>query len=269
MNHFKSAFAALFLLLVFLNVVDAVVGKRSLLAQLNLMTVITAPLNAAVHMGTPNWLQKNLESSGIMRPTPRLFPNLLRLREAFPVIEAEARAALKASKPIKNDLYFKGIADDGWKRFYIKWYGPTDPKAKLLCPRTSALLETMPEVHLGMFSILMPGSRIPPHFGPARMCLRYHMGISTPNDDACNIKVGNDTYSWRDKEDVMFDDTIVHEVSNNTNVPRIILFLDIERPQIPGIFSTITKAMIKHGGPITTRANDAQEKVIRREDNAI
>lgn len=90
------------------------------------------------------------------------------------------------------------------------------------------------------------------------------MGIFTPNDKNCSITVGNDKYFWRDGEDVMFDDTIVHEVRNDTLQARVILFLDIERPQTEGIFSKMTKAMIKHGGPLTTRSNDQQEKVIKR-----
>jgi beta-hydroxylase len=89
------------------------------------------------------------------------------------------------------------------------------------------------------------------------------MGIFTPNDEKCNIIVGGDKYYWKDGEDVMFDDTIMHEVKNETNYPRVILFLDIERPQNKGIFSKMTKAMIKHGGPLTTRSNDKQEKVVK------
>lgn len=224
--------------------------------------MLTAPLNAVTHLGTPRWLQQQLSASAILRPSSRLFPNLARLRAAFPIIREEALGALKSSKPIKDDLYFRGLADDGWKRFYLKWYGPIDPLARKECPRTSALLESMPEVHLGMFSILMPHTQINPHFGPARMCLRYHLGIATPNDDACRITIGDNTYSWRDGEDVMFDDTVIHKVANDTEQMRIVLFLDIERPQVPGLLGKMTKAMIKYGGPITTRSNDAQERVI-------
>jgi beta-hydroxylase len=261
----KLGSIVLFLLCVLIgfNVFDAAVAKRPLLAQLRADTVLTAPLNAIVHVGTPTWLKKRLARSPILKPTPELFPSLERLRAAFPIIHHEALEALRESKPIKHDLYFQGIADDGWKRFYIKWYGPTDPLAKRVCPQTAALLESMPEVHLGMFSILMPGSKIPPHFGPARMCLRYHMGISTPNHDSCGIHVGNHSYSWKDGEDVMFDDTIRHSVQNLSDKPRIILFLDIERPQHAGFFRAATKAMIRYGGPITTRSNDTQEKVLK------
>lgn len=36
--------------------------------------------------------------------------------------------------------------------------------------------------------------------------------------------------SWRDGESVLFDETFVHEAHNKTDIDRIILFCDIERP---------------------------------------
>jgi beta-hydroxylase len=254
-------FVALCFLFLFANIIDAVAGKRSILQQLGYSTLLTSPLNAITHLGTPLWLRRELWKSPILKPTSKIFPNLYTLRENFAMIKQEAAFAMQKSKPIMNDLYFNGIADKGWKRFYIKWYGPPDPLAEKICPKTCALLQTMPEVHLGMFSILMPGSKIPPHFGPARMCLRYHLGIQTPNDANCNIRVGNDTYFWKDGEDVIFDDTVTHQVQNNTDKPRIILFLDIERPQ-EGLFKLATKKMIDTLGPMTTRGNEKNEKVV-------
>lgn len=251
-----------FVFFLVLTIIDATASKRNLLQQLDTSTLLRSPLNVITHLGTPQWLRKKLFISPILKPTTKLFPNLLKLRNALPMLKREAMNGMKASKPIMNDLFFQGIADKGWKRFYIKWYGPTDPLAKKLCPETCALLESMPEVHLGMFSILMPGSKITPHCGPARMCLRYHMGLFTPNSSACKITVGNDVYSWKDNEDVIFDDTVQHEVENLSNLPRIILFLDIERPQ-EGLFKHATKAMIKYGGPMTTRTNDKKEKIVQ------
>jgi beta-hydroxylase len=257
-----AAAAALGLLA--LTLLDAVVAQRGLLEQLRPLTLATAPLNALVHLGTPPWLRRRLaRDGGIMRsPSARLFPSVQLLRDALPEITREAAHALVASRPINKDLFFAGIADDGWRRFYLKWYGPIDPQARALCPRTCALLDAMPEVHLAMFSILLPRSRIKPHGGPARMCLRYHLGVSTPNSDDCFIQVGDERYSWRDGQDVMFDDTRVHFVQNNTDLPRIVLFLDVERPQA-GLLRHVTRALIKYAGPLTTRANSTQEVAAR------
>ena len=252
----------LVLFFIFCNLADATIGKRHVFNQLQLANFLSAPLNLSTHLGTPIWLQNELYLNDglILNPTSKHFPNIEKLRLHLPMLMKESQNCVENSKPINKDMYFEGIADDGWKRFYIKWYGPSDKLAKQICPETCKLLDTMPEVHLAMFSILMPGSVIRPHFGPARMSLRYHMGISTPNDDECNIKIGERTYSWRDGKDVMFDDTMIHSVRNNTTKPRIILFLDIERPQ-EGFFKSITKKQIQYLGPMTTRANNKKENV--------
>lgn len=255
-----SLFFILLLVFIGLNLLDATVSKRSLLAQSSLFTALTAPLNAATHISTPTWLKKDLAQSGILKPTAQLFPHLNLLRENFDAIRDEALASLDKSGKIMNDMYFQGIADEGWKRLYIKWHGPIDPLAQKECPFTCSLIEQMPEVSVAMFSILMPGSKILPHHGPAKMCLRYHLGLSTPNDPNCSITLNGEKYSWKDGEDVMFDDTLMHEVHNNTDKKRIILFLDVERPQ-EGILRGVSKWAMKKFGPMTSRSNDVQEKV--------
>ncbi|MEI6001043.1 aspartyl/asparaginyl beta-hydroxylase domain-containing protein, partial [Paraburkholderia bengalensis] len=60
--------------------------------------------------------------------------------------------------------------------------------------------------------------------------LRYHLGLVTPNDDRCAIVVDGIAYSWRDGEDVVFDETYMHHAANETDHDRIILFCDIARP---------------------------------------
>lgn len=258
-------FLFIFLILVLhLNIIDALASRRTMIRQMRsfYFNFLYAPLNAIIHLGSPAYLKHALDKSPILQPSIQLFPNVEKLRAAFPIIKKEALAAFAVSKPIIHDTFFSDIADNGWKRFYIKWYGPPDPQALKVCPQTTALIQGMPEVHLAMYSILMPGSKIKPHCGPTRMCLRYHLGISTPNNEECNIMIGGGRffYSWKDGEDVMFDDTFEHEVVNNTDKPRIILFLDIERPQSM-ITKPILKAMIKYGGAATTRTNDAIEKL--------
>ena len=38
-----------------------------------------------------------------------------------------------------------------------------------------------------MFSVLAPGAKILPHDGVYKGCLRFHLGLSTPNSDDCFI----------------------------------------------------------------------------------
>jgi beta-hydroxylase len=256
----KKILCLIFLIFLYLNIVDILASKKMVSNQLAIQNVlVSGPLNAILYLGSPANLKTLIEKSPILKPTIEIFPHVELIRSSFPIIKKEALDILSSAKPIKNDLFFRGIADEGWKRFYLKWYGSPDPLALQKCPETVKLIQSIPEVHLAMFSILMPGSKITPHYGPTRMCLRYHLGISTPNSKDCHINVSGNKYFWKDQEDVMFDDTFRHEVVNNTDTPRIILFLDVERPQI-NLTKPIEKAMIKFFGPLTTRTNEKQEK---------
>jgi beta-hydroxylase len=81
-----------------------------------------------------------------------------------------------------------------------------------------------------MFTELPPGSELRPHRDPYAGSLRLHLGLETPNDDACFIDVDGQRYSWRDGEWTMFDETYIHSARNDSAGNRIILFCDIERP---------------------------------------
>jgi beta-hydroxylase len=231
-------------------------SRRSVLDQYCNHRYTMAAVNLAVLAATP----RAVRAQPFVPITKTTFPNVGMLRRAYAMLRAEALEALPSSKPIANDQFFTRIADKGWRRFYLKWYTKScDPLALRLCPQTCALLQRMPNVKLAMFSILEPGSRILPHSGLFRGCYRYHMGIETPQDDACFISLGGETYSWRDGQDVLFDDTFEHYVVNNTDKRRIVLFLDVERPLESPVARALNAAFIKYVAPLSTRANDKQE----------
>jgi len=162
------------------------------------------------------------------------FPELKVLQDRWEDIRAEAEQLFSAGH-IKvantyNDAGFNSFFKSGWKRFYLKWYGSEHPSATALCPVTTELLAGIPGIKAAMFTALPPGSRLPRHRDPYAGSLRYHLGLITPNDDRCHIDVDGQKYSWRDGEAVMFDETFIHYAENKTDVNRIILFADIERP---------------------------------------
>jgi beta-hydroxylase len=139
--------------------------------------------------------------------------------------EGYIRAALN-----NNDIGFNSFFKRGWKRFYLKWYDRPLPSAEALCPRTVELLKGIPTVKGAMFALLDPRSHLNPHRDPFAGSLRYHLGLVTPNSDACFISVDGERYHWKDGEAVLFDETYIHFVENNTDETRVILLCDIERP---------------------------------------
>lgn len=162
------------------------------------------------------------------------FPQLRLLQDNWQTIRDEALnldnlEKIKAAEK-NDDAGFNSFFKVGWKRFYLKWYEASHPSAAQYCPKTVALLKQIPEVKAAMFAELPPGGRLNEHRDPFAGSLRYHLGLVTPNNDSCFIMVNNERYSWRDGESVMFDETYIHWAKNNSNVNRIILFCDVERP---------------------------------------
>lgn len=162
------------------------------------------------------------------------FNGLKLLTDNWETIRDEALALDKLEKiraAAKNDdAGFNSFFKKGWKRFYLKWYDAKHPSAIEFCPKTVALLAQVPEVKAAMFTELPPGAKLNEHRDPYAGSLRFHMGLSTPNDDRCFINVNQQSYSWRDGEGVVFDETYLHWAINNTDKTRIILMCDIERP---------------------------------------
>ena len=113
--------------------------------------------------------------------------------------------------------------------------------------KTINILNQCEDIEAAMFSILEPGKYIPEHKGPFTGCLRYHLGLQIPNDNSnCYIIVNDIKYYWNEGESLIFDDTYKHSVYNNTNEPRIILFIDIRRPLDTKITKLLTNILINN-----------------------
>jgi len=135
------------------------------------------------------------------------------------------------------------------------------PSAELLCPKTVELVNRLPNVKGAMFALLPGDSHLNPHRDPFAGSLRYHLGLSTPNSDDCRIYVDGQVYAWRDGQDVMFDETYVHWVKNQTAQTRVILFCDIERPLRSKLMTRINRSISAFLGRATAPQNLDDERV--------
>jgi beta-hydroxylase len=193
------------------------------------------------------------------------FPELDLLRSEWRTIRDEA-VALQASGAITkprahNDLAFNSFYKRDWQRFYLKWYCDYLPSARRLCPQTVALLERVPSVHAAMFAVLAPHSHLVRHRDPFAGSVRYHLGLVTPNSERCRIFVDGNPYVWHDGEDVVFDETFVHRAENQTDMHRIILFCDVERPLRSRAATALNRFAIRHVMCLTATSNVEGERV--------
>jgi len=127
-------------------------------------------------------------------------------------------------------------SDDGWKTFFFYAYGFSAKGNCERCPETARLLKQVPGMKTAFFSILAPGKHLPPHRGPYKGVLRYHLGLMIPEPASdCGIMVDGQTRHWTEGKSLVFDDTFQHEAWNKTQKDRVVLFMDFVKPmRFPG-----------------------------------
>jgi beta-hydroxylase len=158
------------------------------------------------------------------------------LEESWKVIRTELDDVLRYRDDLPN---FQDIStdqesitdDDRWKTYFFFGYGFRSDANCARCPETTHLLEAVPGMTTAFFSILSPHKRIPPHRGPYKGVVRYHLGLVVPEPrDACGIRVGGEVAHWDEGKSLVFDDSYEHEAWNDTDGVRVVLFMDVIRP---------------------------------------
>ncbi|HKA98654.1 MAG TPA: aspartyl/asparaginyl beta-hydroxylase domain-containing protein, partial [Streptosporangiaceae bacterium] len=113
------------------------------------------------------------------------FPWADTLEKHWHDVRAELDAVLDRREDLPNfqDI-LRDVApisrDDRWKTYFFVAYGYRSDVNCANCPKTTALLDTIPGLVTAFFSILSPHKHIPPHRGPYRGVVRCHLGLMVP-----------------------------------------------------------------------------------------
>jgi beta-hydroxylase len=154
----------------------------------------------------------------------------------WPAIRRELDEVMKRRDELPN---FQDISsdvktiqmDNNWKTFVFCGYGIWTEENCKRCPATVAALKKIPGLKTGFFSILAPRKHIPPHRGPYNGVLRLHLGLIVPEPrEQCRIRVDDQFGTWEEGKALLFDDSYDHEVWNDTDGWRVVLFVDFVRP---------------------------------------
>ncbi|HWE46328.1 MAG TPA: aspartyl/asparaginyl beta-hydroxylase domain-containing protein [Caulobacteraceae bacterium] len=230
--------------------------RLKFLRQVTDHSTFTAPYNALVYLFSKVPTRPFLPADD--------FPDLAPLNEAWATVREEglrlAREEKVRTATADNDVGFHTFFKRGWTRFYLRWYGTTPPSALRECPKTVEILNQVPSVKGAMFALLPPRAKLGKHRDPFAGSLRYHLGLATPNSPDCWIEVDGLRASWRDGEAMIFDETYVHEVKNDTDEHRLILLCDVERP-LRGPMARVNRWMMDRVMGATTTQNEEGEKV--------
>ncbi|MHB1057890.1 MAG: aspartyl/asparaginyl beta-hydroxylase domain-containing protein [Rhodanobacter sp.] len=225
---------------------------RSELARVEQCLAIYLGEQAAV-LPDPRQRPKFLYFPGIpSRPFyPReRFPAQARLEAAVDAIGEELRAVLSRGPddlvPFLGTnsgdavaaqlLGSSGAQAAAWDAFFFYRHGVRHDVQCARCPRTSAVLDSMPLVRVRdhapetLYSVLRPGTHILPHRGVTNTRLVTHLPLIVPPD--CALRVGGETHLWQEGRCVTFDDTFEHEAWNRSDRDRVVLILDSWNPDL-------------------------------------
>jgi len=166
----------------------------------------------------------------------------------------EAYVQTKAAESPGQFATLDGNLD--WSAFFLWKHGKRVEEHCALCPATMAALDTVPAMTVRdrapavMFSALKPHTHIPPHNGATNARLTVHLPLIVPPN--CRFRVGAEIREWKVGELFVFDDTIEHEASNDSDELRVVLIFDVWHPMLTelerDVIRTSQESMIAYYG---------------------
>jgi aspartate beta-hydroxylase len=166
-------------------------------------------------------------------------------------IREELRAALSQPRDLESFLHAdspqaitellrsSGTESAAWDAYVFHRHGERYGEHAAACPRTAALLDTLPLAHVRddspetLYSVPRPGTHILPHRGVINTRLVAHLPLIVPAD--CALRVGGEIHEWQAGRCVTFDDTFEHEAWNRDGQTRVVLILDWWNPDLTEI----------------------------------
>jgi aspartyl/asparaginyl beta-hydroxylase (cupin superfamily) len=133
------------------------------------------------------------------------------------------------------DAYFnKTMVNDSdtWKTFSLKWWDIEFNSRYKYFPKTMEIVRKYPEILSVSFNQLEPSGKILPHCGDTNAIYRCHFGLEIPSElPQTGFRVRDEIKPWKEGEWLIFMDAYKHEAFNLTDRKRIILVLDVLRPE--------------------------------------
>jgi ornithine lipid ester-linked acyl 2-hydroxylase len=165
---------------------------------------------------------------------PEKFPWTATLRASWRELRDEVEAVL-AVDPDRLRPYFSGALvhpPRQWKTigfYFWKW------RLHANCdryPRTMEILGSIPHLCGASVNVLEPGANIHPHQGDTNAQVKVHLALRIPAGlPECGFQVGPETRAWREGDLLLFCDAHRHTAWNHSAERRLILVLDVIRPE--------------------------------------
>ncbi|MBC7910627.1 MAG: aspartyl/asparaginyl beta-hydroxylase domain-containing protein [Pyrinomonadaceae bacterium] len=167
------------------------------------------------------------------------------LEDNWLVIREEIQSLLERREERLKPYFIKSIVfpPKQWKTMGLYFWKYKLHRNCLDCPQTVRLLESIPHMTGGSLSVLEAGSNINPHQGDTNAIIRVHLGLSVPAPlPVCGFQVGREIRPWEEGKALLFCDAHSHLAWNRSDKRRLILIVDVMRPE----FVEQTDAICSH-----------------------
>ncbi len=135
-----------------------------------------------------------------------------------------------------------------WKMVTLRAYGYDYPDNQAQMPLMQEFLQKHPEVVSATISVFPPGKHLRPHRGPFKGVWRYHLAYLVEELEngvtAAELVIDGKTYHLKEGDDLLWDDTFMHEAINRSDNPRIVLLLDVFRHDHPWWLAWFSKYVL-------------------------
>ena len=137
-------------------------------------------------------------------------------------------------KEFTSNSYVGLTQGDSWSSYTFLFWQIRARKERLggKCPTLTGYLKHVPGLVSFSLSRLSPHTTVEPHRGDTNAVMRCHLGIEIPAGlPECGLQAGTQQQAWDEGKWLFFNDAFKHSAWNNTDKRRIVIIMDVIRPE--------------------------------------
>ena len=214
-----------------------------LLLSISVLYIISDPM-IVVRAGD-YFVALNVETDHIL-DKEKYFPAYKEFEDKHKIIQEELTHLLQDTNCGKDigftrDTYGNGgIGRDvdeeknrGWRVYHIKLGNDIIKGTEKYFPNLIETINKYPEIKNVTISILDEKTTIPIHVGYYKGIMRFMLALKVPKQkEECYLCINGDKYVWEEGKTILWDDNFPHKVFNKTEEQRVVVYMDIVRPDL-------------------------------------
>ncbi len=150
-------------------------------------------------------------------------------------IKGEISDLVKSTdKEFTSNSYVGLTKDDTWSSYTFLFWKIRVKKRRLgdKCPTLTNYLKQVPGLVSFSLSRLAPNTTVNEHRGDTNAVMRCHLGVEIPARlPECGLRAGSGEQGWEEGKWLFFNDAFKHSAWNNTDHRRIVVIMDVIRPE--------------------------------------